>query len=140
MQKNTYLMSSIHTKTMKSSQISHNIKLLVNMRICNEKHSTRHTLLESNRDFKHFYELHDITNPSKLWKLPVTTSDIKIVDYIRRLWVTVPNKNVRTHLCPQCECSFLDLHIVSDCAVTWVHSSRHIHGFHKEQITGVVKC
>jgi len=85
--------------------------------ILHKQQTTWQNSVKNDSDFKRFKEIHNGIKPASVWRIPVTSYDMKLADYVARLWVTVPDEN--HHICCQCECRYTDLarHIVSECSV-----------------------
>jgi hypothetical protein len=74
---------------------------------------TKRTSQDSN--FTRFLQLHNGKGLPKIWKIPWTIREIKIIKTVTKLWTIIPSKN--TFICQLCNMEYNDLfkHIACSC-------------------------
>ena len=93
---------------------------------------SRYTLLWRQRlychsDFARFRKLHTSVAPAVVWKMSYSGCDLKLCDFIARLWSSIPEPG--NYLCLHCKSYYSDSlsHLVAECKCSQPLKERFLH-------------
>ena len=71
--------------------------------------------LYNDNDFVLFRKLHTSVAPAIVWKMSHSGCDLKLCDFIARLWASTPDSG--TYICSHCNCQYRDAltHLIAEC-------------------------
>ena len=104
----------LHQRTTSSKQMSVEKKQVKSAVLSRSMLLWRRRLYNDN-DFVRFRKLHTSVAPAIVWKMSHSGCDLKLCDFIARLWASTPDSG--TYICSHCNCQYRDAlaHLIAEC-------------------------
>lgn len=90
-------------------------KHLVRTAVLSKQTELWRSRLEADDDFMRFRKLHTSISPAIVWGVATCHNELKLCDFVARLWTIIPSKNQR--ICVACKQVYYEpvQHVVADC-------------------------